>query len=248
MEKETKKRVLKKYIFVSFLLIATAVAILLMIRYNVEGEQNMPFKLSKIEIQSTLDRQSKEGENLWDLKLNQNNDVYIHIEKNKDENEDEKIKNIKITRMAQTSKAKRGTIAVLLPTSNNVNTVFLASEQNYIDKTIEYNGNTINNLERQEICENGGMIAIRISNQNIGEYISNEGDKIVYDKSLLEKAGIEEEELKLTMELDILIETTEDKKYKGTVALDLPVGSFEGRGVINNTITELNDVIFKREN
>ena len=72
MEKEAKKRVLRKYIFISFLLIAIAISILLMIRYNVEGEQNMPFEISKIVIQSTLDAESKEeSENIWDLKLTQ---------------------------------------------------------------------------------------------------------------------------------------------------------------------------------
>lgn len=248
MEKEAKKRVLRKYIFIAFLLIAIAVAILLMVRYNVEGEQNMSFRLSKIEIQSTLDRQSKEGENLWDLQLSQNNDVYIHIEKDKEADAQEKIKSIKIEHITQTVKPKKGTISVFLPTSNNANTIFLASEQNYIEKTIEYNANTVTNLERQEICENGGMIALRISNRNIGEYISNEGDRIVYDKSLLEKAEIDEEELKFIIELDLIIETSEDKKYKGTITLDLPVGSFEGQGVINNTITDLSDVIFKRCN
>ena len=40
MEKEVKKRILKKYIFISFLLIAISVSILLMVKYNVEGEKN----------------------------------------------------------------------------------------------------------------------------------------------------------------------------------------------------------------
>ena len=90
------------------------------------------------------------------------------------------------------------------------------------------------------------MIAFRISNQNIGEYISNEGDEIKYDKSLLEKAGIDESELKFTAEIDLVIELSEDEKYKGTISLELPTDTFENRGSITTEITDTSKIIFKR--
>lgn len=247
MEKEAKKRVIRKYTFIAFLLITTAVVILLMIKYDVEGEKNMPFKLSKIVVQSIIDTKNREGsENIWDLELTQNNDIYIHIEKNEGIQSETKIKNIKIKRIAQTVKPQKGQISVLLPTSNNANKVFLNSTENYLNKTIEFNSNTSDNLERQEICQDGGMIAFRISNQNIGEYVSNEGDEIKYDKSLLEKAGIEETEIKFQTEIDLVIETTEDENYKGTITLDLPVDTFENRGAVTTEITDTSKIIFKR--
>lgn len=247
MEKEAKKRVLRKYIFISFLLIAIAISILLMIRYNVEGEQNMPFEISKIVIQSTLDAESKEeSENIWDLKLTQNNDIYIYIQKNKDIETQAKIKSIQINRMMITEKNKIGDISVLLPTSNKINQIFLASTENYLNKNITYYANTTDNLEKQEICQDGGMIAFRISNKNIGQYISNEDIEIKYDKSLLEKAGIEEENLKFTFEIDLKIELENNEKYKGTITLELPVDTFEKGGAVNKEITDLKEIIFKR--
>jgi len=100
METEAKKRILRKYIFIAFLLLITAIVILLMIKYNVEGEKNMPFKLSKIVVQSTIDTKSREGTgNLWDLELTQNNDIYIYIEKNKNIESESKLKSIKIKRI-----------------------------------------------------------------------------------------------------------------------------------------------------
>lgn len=247
MEAEAKKRVLRKYIFIAFLLLITAIVILLMIKYNVEGEKNMPFKLSKIVVQSIIDTKSREGTgNLWDLELTQNNDIYIYIEKNKEVKSESQINSIKIKRIAQTVKPKKGQISVLLPTSNNINKIFLNSTENYLNKTIEYNANTSDNLEKQEICQDGGMIAFRISNQNIGEYISNEGDEIKYDKSLLEKAGIDESELKFTAEIDLVIELSEDEKYKGTISLELPTDTFENRGSITTEITDTSKIIFKR--
>ena len=247
METEAKKRILRKYIFIAFLLLIIAIVILLMIKYNVEGEKNMPFKLSKIVVQSTIDTKSREGTgNLWDLELTQNNDIYIYIEKNKEVKSESQINSIKIKRIAQTVKPKKGQISVLLPTSNNINKIFLNSTENYLNKTIEYNANTSDNLEKQEICQDGGMIAFRISNQNIGEYISNEGDEIKYDKSLLEKAGIDESELKFTAEIDLVIELSEDEKYKGTISLELPTDTFENRGSITTEITDTSKIIFKR--
>ncbi len=247
METEAKKRILRKYIFIAFLLLIIAIVILLMIKYNVEGEKNMPFKLSKIVVQSIIDTKSREGTgNLWDLELTQNNDIYIYIEKNKEVKSESQINSIKIKRIAQTVKPKKGQISVLLPTSNNINKIFLNSTENYLNKTIEYNANTSDNLEKQEICQDGGMIAFRISNQNIGEYISNEGDEIKYDKSLLEKAGIDESELKFTAEIDLVIELSEDEKYKGTISLELPTDTFENRGSITTEITDTSKIIFKR--
>jgi len=247
METEAKKRILRKYIFIAFLLLITAIVILLMIKYNVEGEKNMPFKLSKIVVQSTIDTKSREGTgNLWDVELTQNNDIYIYIEKNKNIESESKLKSIKIKRTSSIVKPKKGQISVLLPTSNNINKIFLNSTENYLNKTIEYNANTSDNLEKQEICQDGGMIAFRISNQNIGEYISNEGDEIKYDKSLLDKAGIDESELKFTAEIDLVIELSEDEKYKGTISLELPTDTFENRGSITTEITDTSKIIFKR--
>ena len=176
----------------------------------------------------------------------QNNDIYIYIQKNKDIETQAKIKSIQINRMMITEKNKIGDISVLLPTSNKINQIFLASTENYLNKNITYYANTTDNLERQEICQDGGMIAFRISNQNIGQYVSNEDIEIKYDKSLLEKAGIEEENLKFTFEIDLKIELENNEKYKGTITLELPVDTFEKGGAVNKEITDLKEIIFKR--
>lgn len=81
MENEVKKRIIKKYIFISFLLIAISVSILLMIKYNVEGEKNLPLELDKVIIKSSINAKSNQSENLWDLNLEQDNDIYIYISK-----------------------------------------------------------------------------------------------------------------------------------------------------------------------
>lgn len=246
METETKKRILKKYIFIAFLLISIIVSILLMVKYNVEGEKNLPYKLERIIIKSSIDTQNRQSENLWDINIIQNNDVYMYISKNANVDSEEKIESIKFDNIIVRKKTDLGKVKILLPTNNNIKTNYINSVEDYFSKGFEYRGSTIDNMEKQEISQDGGMIAFRISNQEIGEYIANEGDQIQYNKTLLEKAGIDEKNLEFTIELDVTIQLDENEKYKGTIKFDLPVDSFEQRGIIDKEITDFSDVIFKR--
>lgn len=243
---ENKKRIIKKYGFISFLLIFIIISILLMVRYQVEGETNMPFKIEKIIIKSTIDAKNRESENLWDVGLAQNNDIYIYIEKNEERKKEENIKNIKLEDITITEKNKIGEISVLLPTSNDLKTLYKNSVDNYLNKTIEYTGNSIDSLEKQEICSKGGIVAFRVANNNIGEFVSNEGTELSYNGTLLQKANIKEEDLKLKIKMDICIETVSSKKYSSTIDFELPVDSFGESGIVDKTITDFSALVFKR--
>lgn len=244
MEKEVKKRILKKYIFISFLLIAISVSILLMVKYNVEGEKNLPLELNKIIIKSTINAQSNASENLWDLNLEQNNDIYIYFKKNN--KVETKVESIKISNI-KIEKAKNiGNLEVLLPTSNDIKTNYKNSTENYLDKEIEYAANTSDNMEKQEFCQDGGMIAFRISNKDLANYVSNEDTEIQYNGMLLDKAQISQEDIKLKATMDITLIVSEKEKYKGTITIDLPVGEFQEKSVIDKEITDFSNIIFKR--
>ena len=244
MEKEVKKRILKKYIFISFLLIAISVSILLMVKYNVEGEKNLPLELNKIIIKSTINAQSNASENLWDLNLEQNNDIYIYFKKN--DKVETKVESIKISNI-KIEKAKNiGNLEVLLPTSNDIKTNYKNSTENYLDKEIEYAANTSDNMEKQEFCQDGGMIAFRISNKDLANYISNEDTEIQYNGMLLDKAQISQDDIKLKATMDITLIVSEKEKYKGTITIYLPVGEFQEKSVIDKEITDFSNIIFKR--
>ena len=246
MDKKDKKKFIKKYIFITFIIFAIAVSILLTIKYNVEGDKEMPYVLTKITIRSTLDATNNESENLWDINLSQNNDVVVFISKNENVKSDEKIKSVKITNKFAEITPKKGTIKMYLPTNNDVNKTYVNHSEDCISADVEYIGNVFNNYESREIAEDGGLLAFRISNENIATYISNEDLEIAYNKSLLEKAEVKEEDISFVFTFDLIIETTSGTKYKGTVKLDLPVGSFENSGIISKEITDFSKVIFKR--
>ena len=59
-------------------------AIMLILRYDEKGEENMPFDISKISVISSINAQDLEDDkNLWNKSVGQDNDIYIYIEKNK---------------------------------------------------------------------------------------------------------------------------------------------------------------------
>ena len=63
-----------------------------MMKYEMEGEKNMPFEVSKIIIVSTAEGYANDGSKYkWDFDVFQNNDIYINIAKNQDYKEIKQI-------------------------------------------------------------------------------------------------------------------------------------------------------------
>ena len=56
----------------------------MMIKYEVEGETNMPYQLSKIVIIGTVEgvETTEKGKEKWNFDIYQNNDVYFYIDQN----------------------------------------------------------------------------------------------------------------------------------------------------------------------
>lgn len=82
-------------------------AVMLILNYDEKGETNMPFKVSKISIVSTVNGQDVENsEAKWDINVIQNNDVYIYIEKNDDYKKQETIKNVKLENITIAGKTR----------------------------------------------------------------------------------------------------------------------------------------------
>ena len=84
-----KDRIQKlKFIIAIFIIVlVVAFVIFRIIKYQTEGEKNMPFNLSKIIVVSTAQKedisQENEQNNIWNFNIIQTNDVYISMERNK---------------------------------------------------------------------------------------------------------------------------------------------------------------------
>ena len=55
-------------------------AVMLILRYDEKGEENMPFDIAKISIISSINGQDVEDDdNLWNKSVGQDNDIYLSL-------------------------------------------------------------------------------------------------------------------------------------------------------------------------
>jgi len=237
-------KILKKIAFFVCIVLAILFVIMKMLKYEVEGEKNLPFSLSKILVISTVEGTPiDDGENIWNINMKQANDLYFYIDKNS--GTEQTIKQIKIENFNIKTEPKKGEVAIYRPTGELEN-LYTYSEQNYINESLTYEGSRIDDLKTLEISNNGGVFAFRIALDNLGNYISNEATEIAYDGTLLNSMGINIEDIKFAISFDISIETNKNVIYQGTINMELPAEDLIEKGASNFEITDFEEVVFKR--
>lgn len=240
-----KEKIFKKCLFAAFLIIIFAVVISIMLKYDVEGEKELPFSISKILVVSTVDgKLNEDKENIWNIGVTQVNDLYMYVDKTI-ENDDQTIKEIRIENFVVNKNPNRGKLKVLRPTGEIAN-LYTHSEQDYLNDKIVYTGGVIDDLKSLEISNNGGILGFRISIEELGNYISNEDEQITYDGKLLSNLGVSVEEIKFNISFDVVITTSDNISFKGTINLNLPIDTVIEEGSSNKEITDFSNVVFKR--
>ena len=140
---------------------------------------------------------------------------------------------------------KKGNIKLLRPTGELSN-LYTYSEQDYLNSDITYQGGVIDDMKSLEIANNGGILGFRFLINDLGKYISNENEEIIYDGNLLKNLGINLEQIQFSVSFDIIITTSDDIGYKGTVNIDMPIDSIIEEGSSHKEITDFSNVVFKR--
>lgn len=244
--KTNTKNILKRSLFLTFVLIAITIVISIVIRYDVEGEKKLPYSISKILVTSHAfadDNENKAEGTIWDINLKADNNIYIYIDKNDDETK-ETIKSIKISNFKISNNPKIGNIKIYRPTGDLGNNLYQYSEQNYLDSEIIYTGANVDTLKNLEIRNEGGMIGFRVSLEDLGNYTSNES--VTYNGSLLSEIGVTNEDMKFSISFDLVITLDNNVSYTGNFSLDLPVGDIINEDEPHIELTDFSDVIFKR--
>lgn len=243
---EGKKQTIKLVIAVFALVLIITFACIMMMKYEVEGETNMPFQLSKIMIIGTAEGVEQEESDLkWDFSIYQNNDIYFYIDQNEETaQEDLLIKNIEISNIQVTKAPQKGTIQTYMPNSE-AGRLYSYDEQFLVQDSLTYKGASQSSSTNLEIGSKGGTAWIRFSNTAIGDYSSDKDEEIVHDGSLLEKIKATKEEISFEISFDFMIETTENK-YKANINLQLPTGDLAAEKTCYLEKTDMSDIIFKR--
>lgn len=217
----------------------------MMIKYEVEGETSMPFKLSKIIIVGTVEGVEKAESDLkWDFSIFQNNDIHFYIDENAENSQNLLIKSVKIDNIKVTNQPQKGNIVSYMPNSE-AGRLFSYDEQFLVNEKLEYKGASQSSSTNLQIGSKGGTVLMRISNSNIDEYSSDKDKQIVHNASLLEKIETTTEQIKFGVSFDFTIETTK-AKYKANIELELPTSEFGETGNCYQEITDMSNIIFKR--
>lgn len=234
-------KLILKSAYITVIILIIAVIALLILKYDVEGEKNMPFKLSNIIIKSSAEGyQEEENKNYkWDVEILQNNEIYLNIEKNKNYKETELIENIIIENIEISQKPEVGEVKIYKMSEKNV---FTYNDEYEIKGKIEYTGDLTTNLNDLKISNQGGTIIISAVNRTGKKYTSNEAE-LEHNGKLLSKVGISYKEIKYKIKFDLIIKLKSDISYKSTIELELPSGDIAEQGVAS---TEIENIVFKR--
>lgn len=229
----------------SIILLIIFVVALISLKYNVEGEGNPPFALSKISIISNVEgTDANDEQNKWNLAVNQNNDIYLYIKKNSDYKYTETISSVVLDNFKINQEPKVGKIKLLKPDTNIDSVIFKNSSENEVDR-IEYKGDIDSSIKEMKISNQGGLVVFRYAIEDIGNYTSNDDEQINHN-DLLKKLAINNDDIKFSVSFDIIVNLDSKKSYKASMNLDLPTGNVVDNGMQSTENTDLKDIIFKR--
>lgn len=239
----TQSKIFHICMIIVIITIIVFIAGMLVLRYNVTGEVNMPFTLKKIAIISSQEGiDDGQTDTKWSFDIYQANDLYLYIEKNNNYKKTELISEVKIDNFTIEAQ-NTDNIKIYKPDAQEENVIFKYKEKNIVQDLV-YTTDTQANLKNLKISNQGGVIAFRCSNNNIAKYKSDEEE--INHNELLKKANIKNEdiEIKITFNLTIILE--DGKKYAATISTKLPSGDVVENGNTSEEITDLKDVVFKR--
>lgn len=243
MDYRTKNKIIKISLTIVITISILFAVMMWLLTYHEEGETNIPFKISKIVVVSGADGvQSNNAQTQWALDVNQNNDIYLYIDKNKNYGKTELIENVKISNFNVTKENEKGEVKIY-KTSEEESTMFRNNQEFEINELI-YEGDLESNIKQSQISNQGGLMAFRCANNNVSQYLVDGITEVNYNK-LLQLTNVTKEDLKLNLSFDLEIKVVNKKTYKATVSLELPVSDVITNGTTNIEITDLEDIVFK---
>lgn len=238
------KKIVHICVILGIIVLILIIAGIIMLRYQVEGETNLPFELSKMIVVSTAESNEIEAvaDTKWNFSVNQYNDIYLEIQKNDEYTKNTNIKNITFENFV--IEKNSGAENIKLYRANSEGKV-VEDEAHLVGSSLTYKGEKETNLDELKISNQGSIILLRSVNQNVCEVRSND-EEIIHDGTLLAKGNANSEDFNYKLSFDVVIETSRDIKYKGTISIELPTGDVQTQGKTQLEKTDFSDVIFKR--
>lgn len=243
MYRNINKKIFHVVMIVVIICLILFISGIFVLKYQVEGESNMPFKITKISLIESVEGTEKEGANeKWNFNVNQNNDIYIYIEKNSGYGKTEIIDSVEIKNIKINKEKILGELKLYKPVIDEKR-MFINSQENEINE-ITYTGELESNIKEEKISNQGGIVAFRYAINNLSTYVS-ENDEQIDHSQLLKLTNISSEDLKTKLTFDIFINLKGGRKYQAPISIDVPQGDIVEKGTIGEDITDLKGINFQ---
>lgn len=244
MYRNSIQKIIRRIIFIIVIFAILCGIGIYILKYEVQGESNIPFEITKIAIAQSVDGLEKEGhQEKWNFNISENNDIYIYLEKNSRYSKTEIIKDVTINNIKIEKMDSVGETEIYKPVEDE-KVMFKNTPENETDEII-YTGEMESNIKQQKISNQGGIVAFRYAINNLSNYISNENEEVDYGK-LLQLTNISEENIKTTISFDFTITLTTNRKYQTNIQIDIPAKEVIEKGVSGIELTEFKNLVFKR--
>ncbi len=242
---EKNKKLIKICLGIALLIIIITIIVTLVLRYNVEGETNLPFKITSLRVVSTAQGNNNEDtQNKWNIDVIQKNDFYFYLEKNSDYTKDASISKVTFENFQIEKSSDKGTVNIYKPSANSM--LYYYNNDYKIENSISYTGALSTNIAALEISNQGGLIGFSIAINNLGTYINNDDSEIIHNGTLLSKLNLGFEDISMKISFDMIIETTSNNKFKATFTFDLPNENIIETGISVLDKDDLDKIVFKR--
>lgn len=243
-----KNRIIHIYIISAILIIALSTVFFIMYKYNIEGERNLPFNITKLIVISSAETENFEKqESIYQADVIQKNDIYIAIEKNQNYKKTDAIKEITFNNFKILEQSKIGKLNFYRTTTEGTKT-FEYTENYLINNEIKYIGGKETNLQEEQmtIANQGGLLKISATIEDLGKLIYTENENITSDGRLLNKLNLKSEDIKTKISFDVIMKLSSGNTFKTTITLDLPTGDIVNEGVSTTENNNLEKLVFKR--
>lgn len=243
MNDKLKSKIIKIALTIIITTSILFVVMIYLLNYHEEGEANLPFKISKIVVVSSTEGiQNNAHQNQWSLDVNQNNDIYLYIDKNKNYGKTELIESVKIANFNIEKQNEQGTIKLYRPTTDE-NKMFKNSQELEMQE-LTYTGDIESNIKELKVSNQGGLIVFRCANNNVSQYLADNVTEVNYNQLLI-LTNVQKEDLNVNISFDIEIKIVNKKTYQATIELELPIEDVITKGRTDIEITDLEDIAFK---
>ncbi|MEI3401202.1 MAG: hypothetical protein V8R51_02075 [Clostridia bacterium] len=229
MYRDLKQKAFHVAIIIIIISVILCVGGMLILKYEVEGESNMPFKITKISIESIEGLENESAGEKWSFRVNENNDIYIYIEKNFSYGKTEIIDSVEVKNIKANRQKELGELKFYKPVMDEKK-MFVNQTENEITDII-YTGELESNIKEQKISNQGGIVAFRYGINNLSQYVS-ENDELINHSQLLKLTNITQEDLQTQLTFDIIINLKSGKKYQAPISVDIPTDEIIEKGTV----------------